>query len=207
MAVFPHKTSLNLAEWQLEQDYLTLQTMDMASYKTSNDVASIVSSKYVWSGQKYRIDFIKFIESKDQDKGLKLKVYSETNSFNFKSYVGPLPMREKSKGILPYKYYFMCENNAEHNYITEKLWECILCETLCFYWGCTNVEEWVDPRAYVKLDMNDFEGSYQIILQAIRENWYEQRLPYIKAEKVKVLNTYSFMPTIERAINNNLRST
>ena len=115
-------------------------------------------------------------------------------------------MREKSKGILPYKYYFMCENNAEHNYITEKLWECILCETLCFYWGCTNVEEWVDPRAYVKLDMNDFEGSYQIIMQAIRENWYEQRLPYIKAEKVKVLNTYSFMPTIERAINNNLRS-
>jgi GR25 family glycosyltransferase involved in LPS biosynthesis len=206
MAVFPHKTSLNLAEWQLEQDYLTLQTMDMAPYKTSNEVASICSSKYFCPGHKYRIDFIKFIESKDQDKGLKLKVYGETNSFNFKSYVGQLPMREKSKGILPYKYYFMCENNAEHNYITEKLWECIVCETLCFYWGCTNVEEWVDPRAYVKLDMNDFEGSYQIILQAIRENWYEQRLPYIKAEKVKVLNTYSFMPTIERAINNNLRS-
>lgn len=205
MAVFPHKTSLNLAEWQLEQDYLTLQTMDMAPYKTSNDVASICSSKYVWPGHKYRIDFIKFIEAKGAE-GLKLKVYGETNSFNFKSYVGQLPMSEKSKGILPYKYYFMCENHAEHNYITEKLWECIVCETLCFYWGCTNVEEWVDPRAYVKLDMNDFEGSYQIIMQAIRENWYEQRLPYIKAEKVKVLNTYSFMPTIERAINNNLRS-
>ncbi len=205
MAVFPHKTSLNMCEWQLEQDFLTLQNMDAAAFKVKGPiVASICSSKYYCPGHKYRIDFIKFVESKGD---IAFNVYGEQNSFNFTSYVGKLSTTEKSKGILPYKYYFMCENTAEKNYITEKLWESILCETLCFYWGCPNVEEWVDPRAYVKLDMNDFEGSYQIIKQAISENWYEQRLPYIKAEKVKVLHTYSFMPTIERVINSNLCST
>jgi hypothetical protein len=53
--------------------------------------------------------------------------------------------------------------------------------------------------------MNDFEGSYQIIKQALTENWYEQRLPYIKAAKKVVLETYSFMPTIERAILKDLK--
>jgi hypothetical protein len=204
MAVCTHKTALNNCEWQIEQDYLTLTAMDGSMKKDpakASVVASICSPKYDLQGHKFRIDFLRFLNSKGD---INLNVYGQVNLLgNSVNYSGRLPMSMKSKGILPYKYYFMTENTAEHNYITEKMWECLLCETLCFYWGCPNIEDFIDPRAFVKLDMNDFEGSYQIIKQAIRENWYEQRLPFIKEAKKLVLEKYSFMATIERIINSN----
>jgi hypothetical protein len=115
------------------------------------------------------------------------------------------PNVDKEVGIMKYKYYFMCETNAEHNFITEKLWEPILCHCLCFYWGCPNVNEHVDPRAFVQLDMDDFEKSFQIMKTAISENWWEQRLPFIIEEKKKILEYHAFCPTVERIIEESIQ--
>jgi hypothetical protein len=141
-----------------------------------------------------------------EEKGMKLDIYGFDNTHNFSSYIGKLPMAKKSIGILPYKYYFMCENNYEPNYITEKLWEPILCETLCFYCGAPNVADYVDPRAFVQLDMNDFEKSYAIIVQAIEEDWWTQRIEYIRAAKKKLLEETSFFPFIQK-IHESTKST
>ena len=81
----------------------------------------------------------------------------------------------------------MVENNFEKNFITEKVWEPILCETLVFYYGCPNLKDYINERAYVQLDMNDFEKSYNIIKQAFKEDWWSQRLPYIQQEKQKII--------------------
>jgi hypothetical protein len=94
----------------------------------------------------------------------------------------------------------MVENNYETNFITEKLWEPILCESLCFYYGCPNVGDYIDSRAFVLLDMNDFEKSYQIIKKAIQEDWWSDRINIIRKEKQKILNQLAFFPTIERTI-------
>ena len=63
-------------------------------------------------GQVYRIDFLKFLQSKD-DTDWEVDIYGKDNSQNFKNYKGSLLMSEKSKGLIPYKYYFMVENNCE----------------------------------------------------------------------------------------------
>ena len=73
-------------------------------------------------------------------------------------------MKDKHTGMLPFKYYFMIENNYEENYITEKFWEPILCECLIFYYGCPNVKHYVDNDVFVPLNMNNFEeflSNYQ----------------------------------------------
>jgi hypothetical protein len=95
----------------------------------------------------------------------------------------------------------MCENNQETNFITEKIWESLLCETLCFYWGCPNLSDYIHPLAYIELDMNDFEKSFQIMKNAIENNEWEKRLPIIREEKKKVLNCYNFYPTLSRVIH------
>jgi hypothetical protein len=95
------------------------------------------------------------------------------------------------------------ENNFEKNFITEKLWEPILCETLVFYYGCPNVSDYIDPRAFVLLDITNFEKSYQIIKQAVSEDWWSQRIDIIRQEKHKILNELAFFPTIDKIINNN----
>jgi hypothetical protein len=168
-----------------------------------NLISSVCSPKYVDPGHKKRIDFMKFIESK-QDPVVQLHVFSEDNKHGFSSYQGKLAMNKKEQGILPYKYYFMCENNSENNYITEKLWEPILCESLCFYWGCPNVADYINPNAYIQLDMNDFEASFNIVKQAIQFNLWLHRLPYIQEAKRLLLEKYAFFPMLEEAIDSSL---
>jgi GR25 family glycosyltransferase involved in LPS biosynthesis/tetratricopeptide (TPR) repeat protein len=199
LQVRTHDRFANTVFWQLNLTYDQLQTMDMEAQKRPDldkVVSSICSSKYYDPGHKKRIDFLKYLEEKE----FPLHIYNEDNQQEFKSYQGKArPSVDKEKGLVPYKYYFMCENNAERNFVTEKLWEPILCESLCFYWGCPNVADIVDPRAYVQLDMNDFESAYNTINAAIQMNLWEERLPYIKAAKQKILEN-SFFPILEKVL-------
>jgi hypothetical protein len=180
---------------QLSQNLLGKKEPSLA-----NIISSVCSSKYFDPGHKKRIDFMKFIESK-QSPDVQLHIFNEDNEHGFNSYKGKArAFIDKQRGILPYKYYFMCENNAEYNFITEKLWEPILCESLCFYWGCPNVSDYINPLAYVQLDMNDFEGSYEIMKEAVKNNLWLERLPYIQEAKRLILNKYGFFPVLEEVL-------
>ena len=187
----------NNAFWELE-----LNLNEILNLKVENRIdviSSMCSSKYYDEGHIARIDFLKFLEQKGD---VKLDIYSWDNQHNFKNFRGAKNHYfDKSKGYIPYKYYFMVENNYEENFITEKLWEPILCETLVFYYGCPNVCDYIDAEAFVQLDMNDFEKSYQIIKQAIKEDWWSMRIEAIRREKNKILNELAFFPVIENIIN------
>jgi GR25 family glycosyltransferase involved in LPS biosynthesis/tetratricopeptide (TPR) repeat protein len=201
LQVRSHDLFLNTGFWQINKTYTQLKEETIQKDSTyGNIVSSICSSKYFDPGHIKRIDFMKFIEAKG-DESVQLHIYNEDNKHEFSSYKGTArPSIDKEKGILPYKYYFMCENNVENNFITEKLWEPILCESLCFYWGCPNVSEYINPLAYVQLDMNDFEGSFQIMRSALLENLWEKRIDSIKKEKQRILDIYNFFPTLEKVI-------
>jgi GR25 family glycosyltransferase involved in LPS biosynthesis len=201
LQVRTHKKFINNCMWQLSTSYT--QFMDNPIIKNEdykNIISSICSSKYFDPGHIKRIDFLKYIELQN-DPDVKLHIYNSNNKHNFKSYIGKAnPNLDKDIGIIPYKYYFMCENNVENNFITEKIWEPLLAESLVFYWGCPNISDYINPLAYVELDMNDFEKSFNIIKNAINSNLLEQRLPIIREEKQKVLNYYNFFPTLERIL-------
>ena len=200
LAVKGRKTDThNNAFWQLELNHNELLIVPEKDLNKSTTISSICSSKYFDEGHIARIDLLKFLENK---RDIELSIYNYTNDHNFKNYKGPLtPYVDKSKGILPYKYYFMVENNYEKDFITEKIWEPILCETLVFYFGCPNVHEYIDPQAYVLLPINDFEECYQIMMTAIKEDWWSQRIDIIRREKYRILNELGFFPTINKIIN------
>jgi hypothetical protein len=167
-----------------------------------NKISTICSSNYHDEGHILRIEFLKFLENKiNKDDNLCVDIYNRDNNHNFKNYKGPLTAYiDKSLGIVPYKYYFMMENNFEKDFITEKIWEPILCETLCFYYGCPNISDYLDPLSYVLLDANNFEKSYSIIKTAIEEDWWSQRIDIIRKEKDKILNQMSFFPIVDKII-------
>ena len=87
------------------------------------------------------------------------------------------------------------------NYFTEKLVDGILSETLVFYHGCPNIEEFIDSKAFVRLELIDFEKDYLKVKEAIENNLWKERLPYIKEAKNKILNELQFFPRLERIIN------
>ena len=191
--------------WQISYDYNTLKKL-IPVKRSGNTISTICSSKYYDPGHIKRVDFIKFLESKNNP-SVNVDVYGYDNKLGFKNYKGSIPVNQKEIGIEPYRYYFICENNSEHNYMTEKIWEPLLCESLCFYWGCPNLDDYIDRRAYIVLNMDNFEEAYQTIQNAIENNLWEERLPIIRKERQKILDKYNFFPTLEgilqsRKINN-----
>ena len=190
----------NNAFWQLELKLSDLYTSELFKKTEGDKISSIVSSKYFDEGHIARIDFLKFIESRGD---LSIDIYNEDNKYLFTNYAGKVtPYVDKSNGLKQYKYYFMVENNYEKDFITEKLWEPILCEALVFYYGCPNVSEYIDPAAFVQLDITNFEKSYEIIKRAIEEDWWSQRIDIIRREKNRILNELGFFPRISKIINN-----
>ena len=123
------------------------------------------------------------------------------NKFEWKNYKGSLPYHNKDKAMFPYKYVFNAENHEIRNYYTEKLIDGILAECLVFYWGCPNIHDFIDERAFIRLELVDFEKDFSTISRAIRENWWEQKLPYIREAKKKILNETQFFPRIERILS------
>ena len=185
----------NNAFWQLG---LKLPQLLDFKFEKMDKISSICSAKYFDPGHILRIDLLKYIESKND---LKIDIYNKDNSLKWRNYKFPVSLyKDKYKGIVNYKYYFMMENNFEENFITEKIWEPILCETLVFYFGCPNVSTYINPLAYVELDVTDFEKCYQTIKQAIEEDLWSQRIDIIRQEKAKILNELAFFPKIQRII-------
>ncbi len=210
--VHDHARYLNNVQWRFRYPLSRLQ--DDFPFDPSdklNRVSCVSSRKTFDMGHILRNNLLKYVEehylddkpiTKNPTDALQsfINVFGSSNHFNYRSYVGKLPEDNIFYGIKPYKYYFMCENNSEHNYATEKIWEPILCETLCFYWGCPNLSDYIDPLAYVELDMNDMEAAMRIMEQAIREDWWSQRIQHIRAAKHKIINELAFFPTLQSLV-------
>lgn len=192
-----HDTDYNNTEWHISKTYTELCTEKIVkSNELDGVISAVLSDKYKDPGHIRRIDFAKFLERK----GVKLHVFGGSK-FCWKDYKGPLPLHQKDNAMLPYKYVFNAENHEIPNYFTEKLVDGILSECLVFYWGCTNIRNFFDERAFVMLSLEDFDADLAIIERAINENWWEQRLPYILEAKKKILEYYQFFPRLERILS------
>lgn len=197
LKVYKHNEGeYNNNEWHLSLDWCNLQKDDIVKNKDYSKIISvIISGKYTDIGQIKRVDFVKFLE----EKGIDIHIFGN-NRFNYKNYKKPLPEYNKDEGLLPYKYTFNVENNQIPYYYTEKLIDGILSETLTFYHGCPNIRELIDPRAYVELELSNFEKDLELIKTAIKEDWHSQRLPFIRNEKKRILNELQFFPRLEKII-------
>jgi len=158
-----------------------------------NDVVSILSGNNWDTGHILRTSFVK--NNTDL-----IKVYGKVNFHSLPSYMGPVPDENRFNVYSGVKYCIACENNAEVNYATEKIWEPIISEVLAFYWGCPNLDDYIDSRAFVRLPIEDPIKARALIDQAIAEDWWSQRIDVIREEKRKVLNIYGFMPNLQRVI-------
>lgn len=191
----------NSLEWHLSKSYTELLSMQIEKTKC---LSSVTSSEYRLPGHVKRINLLTHFEKC----GLQFDLYGRSNKFGFRNYIGSLPPYQKDNGIFPYKYTIACENASVDNYFTEKIVDAILGECLCFYYGCPNINMFIDERAYILIDPDDYQKSLQIIIDAISNNEWEKRIDIIKKEKLKILNEMQLIPVIESIITkkNSLKS-
>jgi GR25 family glycosyltransferase involved in LPS biosynthesis len=194
MYVGTHERYLNNIQWKIK-----IPEQNKIPRLRYNKLIAILSDKYHDDGHKKRIDFVNYVENETEEEII--HIYGN-HPHKFNNYIGKLIDNKKENNMIDYKYSFSVENNFEKNYATEKIWEAILCECLTFYWGCPNLEEYIDPLSFVRLDLNNFEESLNTIRRAIKEDWWSQRINIIRKEKERIINELGFFPRLKHLIHN-----
>ena len=194
-----HSEFPNVAEWHLGASWAELGGGGHFAppIEKSRDLSTVISNKVVDPGHRLRVEFVQHLASND----VAIDVFGRGDIEGVTNHKGELPERDKRNGLFPYRYTFAAENHSEHNYVTEKLFDAILSECLCFYWGCPNLEQLVNPEVFVRLPLEDPVESQRIIEDAIANDLWSQRIDAIRAEKRRILDEYQLFPILERAVN------
>ena len=191
-----HNRFPNVAEWHLGATWTELGSGTSEVIAKTRDLSMVVSNKATDPGHLLRIAFVQHLVAGNVD----IDVYGRGAIEGVSEHKGPLPDRDKRDGLFPYRYTIAAENFSEHNYVTEKFFDAVLAECLCFYWGCPNLEELVDPDVFIRLPLENPAEAQRIIEQAIADDLWSQRIDAIRKEKRRILNEFQLFPTIERVL-------
>lgn len=188
----------NNIEWHLNKTWKQLNNEPIIKSTKLDKILSTVTSGYAFlEGHKKRLAFVALLDKELGSTGFHL--YGR-DKMDIKSYIGALPRGQKEDGLYPYKYTFAAENTLECGYFTEKIADAILSECLCFYWGCPDIDRFIDERAFIRIDLDKPEEAIIMINDAIENNEWDKRISFIRDAKNKILNELQFFPTLERLL-------
>jgi hypothetical protein len=196
--VLNHRGRLNWVEFHVGHGYAGLKTHTPEKTRT---LSAVIGPAYELAGHRLRVDFLRDLEGRDLSfLETPLDHYGHDNRLGLAHYRGALPPYRKEAGLDPYRYSLAVEAVDEPNYATEKIFDCILCETLPFYWGCSNLEDWLEPESFVRLDLEDPDRAYRVLRDAVEGDAWSQRLPALRRARRRILEEYNVFPVLERIV-------
>jgi hypothetical protein len=179
--------SHNANPWFVGKSYDEL--MSQSKIDKSKLISVVSSNKVFTEGHKKRYDFV--VKLKEHF-GNKLDVFGRgINNFD-----------DKWEVLSDYKYTIAIENDFIDDWVTEKYFDCIFANSLPFYYGCPNLETYVNQNSFIRIDINDFEKSIKAIEEAINNNEYEKRTQLLQEQKINSLQTDQFFPWIVSFLDN-----
>jgi hypothetical protein len=191
-----HAWHLNPIEWHLPFTYAELQQLSSPGKETHRDVVSVVCSAFDFMpGHKWRLGFLKhwFTRLTKRSPGVpRMHLWGKSGHLGMPSvYRGELPEHDKSAALLDYRYTFAAENVVKANYATEKVWDALLSDTVCFYYG-PDLSAWVERGALVPLSNEYTEALDQMMTVVGAPNQYTSfHLPAIQRTKTALLTRWS----------------
>ncbi len=179
--------SHNANPWFIGKSYDELIALNTP--EKTKTLSVISSNKALTAGHKKRLDFVKKLKNHFGDQ---LDVFGR----------GIKDFDDKWDVLANYKYSIAIENDNCDDWVTEKFFDCLYAHTLPFYYGCPNLEKYVDKEAYIRIDINNFDESIKIIEEGIANNEFEKRLPILQKEAKESLNSDNFFPFIANILDN-----
>lgn len=173
--------------WFVNKSYDEL--MEIQSVKKTKSISLVVSNKVMTDGHKRRLEF-----------SYKLKDYFKDEIDLFGRGINDFD--DKWEVLAPYKYSIPIENSYYDDYLSEKFFDCHLAFTYPFYYGCPNAGKYFSEKSFTHIDINNFDESVKIIEATLNNvQHYDQHLPYINTERLKVLNKYNLFPLLVSYMN------
>ncbi|HEX7190367.1 MAG TPA: glycosyltransferase family 10 [Thermoanaerobaculia bacterium] len=114
-------------------------------------------------------------------------------------------MVEHKWDVMPrYRFVICYENGVFPDYISQRVFDVLRCNTVPVYWGATNVEEYIDSGAFV--DRRRFSSNEELAeyLTSVSEAEYEAMLAagrgYLQSERFRRFLGSSWGDTLESAM-------
>lgn len=160
--------------WYLGQDYPSLSALQ-PPVKTAL-VSCIASNLTALKGHRLRYDFIQALKKEMPQIGY----FGKGSNY----------IREKTDGLLPYRYSIALENTSIPYYFTEKINDCFLAYTVPLYYGCTNIKKYFPEGAYIPIDITDTRKAIHTIRKVIENDDWDKRVGPLQEARALVLNKY-----------------
>jgi hypothetical protein len=187
-----YKNAHPLVPWHVGKSYGEL--LNLTTYPKIDSIVWVTSALQVLPGHVKRYAFSQFLmEAGWSD----LDVWGR----------GIRPIKDKWDALAHSRYAIAVENHCGDNYWTEKIADCWLSETLPFYYGCPNLEDYFPADSFIRIDLDDFNSAASVIRQMVDSGEYEKRLPAIREARHLVLNHYQFFPFMVKELQDGLRRT
>ncbi|QNM86250.1 hypothetical protein H9W90_03780 [Polaribacter pectinis] len=152
-------------------------------------ISVISSNKTITEGHRKRLAFVK-----------KLKIHFGDNLDIFGR--GFLEIEDKWEALADYKYSIAIENDYCLDYVTEKFFDCLYSNTFSFYYGCPNLETYISPNSFARIDIDNLTESIKVIENTIEDSTYEKNDSTLLKEKLKSINEHQFFPFIAGILDN-----
>lgn len=133
------------------------------------------------------------------------------NQFDFDVYGRNLPNSVKSQGTLenkwhgmaPYYYNLSIENYADNEwYVSEKLWDALLCWCLPIYYGGSAADKLLPPGSFLRLPSLDEKGlEYIKEVTASLDAWHEAKNAIAEARQI-ILHKLNLMNWLSNFVRN-----
>ena len=110
-------------------------------------------------------------------------------------------MDDKAESLRPYEHHVVIENHVAPHHLTEKLPDAFLGHAMPFYHGAPNAAEYFPPESFIPINIDDYERSRDIIQHHLANNEYQDRLPYIKEARRRVLEEMNIFAVIDNHVS------
>jgi hypothetical protein len=127
---------------------------DYKNFDKPKKLSIVVSSVFGpnnlgWRNHNYkkRIAFVSKLLASDLD----IDIYGRGWEISDPRFKGEV--KYKKDALYDYEYSIGIENACEHNYASEKLFDCFMCNTIPLYYGCPNVADIYEPESVRVIDI------------------------------------------------------
>jgi|TARA_R110000796_G_scaffold240591_1_gene361728 hypothetical protein len=157
---------------------------------------SIISSNY---GHKLNYEKRHALFKGLLDTDLDIDFYGRRWELNDPRYKGA--PYNKSEAIVDYQYSIAIENSSYNNYVTEKFFDLVVCNTVPVYYGAPNIADVYPQQSFIHID---FSGPIERTVEQIKDIYnndnYDSRLPHVLEAKNLYYTKYNIFNFLENLI-------
>jgi hypothetical protein len=120
------------------------------------------------------------------------------DQFSFNKIKTPPRIPNKDVIFTNAKFSIIIENVAKENWVTEKLIDCLVTNTIPIYYGCPNVGKWFNEDGIIKFNTID---ELRLILNKLTPNDYDSKLEALNDNLSRALGYYRYFDRVKNKID------